>query len=171
MAVETPENRDRTVRLALTALLAPAFYALEWGLVGLTAALVAVLKIAGWSDLAIWLILWGLNLLFSLLVVLCSDRSRIDFTLMATARRLTDRAAGRAWWLGRLLELIVLLRLLFWDGPCHLLIYFRPFLPTRPQRAALLILASGAQMLLWAKLYSLGYDSAGDLLRAFTGDH
>jgi hypothetical protein len=150
----------------LTAILAPSFYALEWGLVGVTAGLITFLKYRGLSDMSLWLFLWGLNLLFSAAVVLFNDHFRIDLTLMETLRKLTTRASGKSKWAGFLMELAVFFRLLLWDGASQLLIYFRERLPSRVLRNGLFLAASGLQMFIWLKLYSLGYENVGDLLKA-----
>lgn len=162
----TVQNSKKHRRWALAAILAPSFYALEWGLVGATAGLVTFLKFRGLSDVAIWLVLWGLNLLFSGAVVLCNDRTKIDFTLMETSRRWTNAAAKKSKWVGYIIEVIVFIRLLLWDGPCLLVIYFKERLPSRSLRSAIFVAASGFQMFIWAQLYILGFESIGDLLKA-----
>ncbi len=167
VSVELEQEKPLPRKLLLTAILAPSFYVLEWSLIGVTAALVTVLKYRGLSDSIIWLVLWGLNLLFSITVVLFNDRFRIDITLMEALRRLTSAASGKSKLLGYLMELMVLVRLLLWDGPCQILIYFRDRLPSRGLRTFLFVAASGFQMFVWAKLYSLGYESVGDMLRNF----
>lgn len=162
---DSPARTGNRTKLLLTAILAPSFYAMEWALVGITAGLVTFLKYRGFSDIFIWLVLWGLNLLFSLGVVLFNDRCNIDIILMKTVRALTTKAAQKSHWLGWLMELVVLVRLLFWDGPCQILIYFRERLSSKPLRVSLFVGSSGVQMFIWAKLYSLGYESVGDLLK------
>lgn len=153
-------------RWTLTVILAPSFYALEWGLVGVTAGLVTFLKYRGLSDMSVWLVLWGLNLLFSAAVVLFNDHFRIDLTLMEALRQLTTTAFNKSRWTGYLMELTVFVRLLLWDGASQLLIYFRERLPSRALRGGFFLTASGLQMFIWAKLYSLGYEGIGDILKA-----
>ena len=153
-------------KAVLTAILAPSFFVMEWGLVGVTAALVSFLKFRGLSDVVIWLTLWALNLLFSGAVVLLNDRTSIDFTLMETSRRWTNAAAKKSKWVGYIIELIVFIRLLLWDGPCLLVIYFKERLPSGVLRAAVFVGASGFQMFIWAQLYILGFESIGDLMAA-----
>lgn len=161
-----PIDNTRTKNLALTAILAPSFYALEWGLVGVTAGLVTFLKYHGLSDMALWLVLWGLNLLFSAAVVLFNDHFRIDLTLMEALRKLTTTAFTKSRRAGYLMELTVFVRLFLWDGASQLLIYFRERLPSRALRGGFFLAASGLQMFIWVKLYSLGYESVGDILKA-----
>jgi len=160
------QNGKKHKKLALTAILVPSFYALEWGLVGVTAGLVTFLKLRGLSDMAVWLVLWGLNLLFSTAVVLFNDRFRIDLTLMEALRKLTTTAFAKSRWAGYLMEMTVFVRLLLWDGASQLLIYFRERLPSRALRGGFFLAASGLQMFIWAKLYTLDYDGVGDLLKA-----
>lgn len=157
-----PAKGQRT-KLALLAVLAPSLVVLEWGLVAFTATLIAYLSYLGFSAIAIWLLLWGLNLVYSGAVVLFSDRSRIDITLMGTLRRWTDALAGRWRWSAGLLEAVLVLRLLFWDGPCRLLIYLRPRLPAPLLQGLVFVGASGLQMFVWTWLYVLGYESVGEL--------
>lgn len=150
----------------MTAILVPSFYALEWGLVGVTVALVTFLKYREFTDVTIWLVLWGLNLLFSATVVFFNDRFRIDFTLMEALRRLTTAASSKSRLAGYLMEIVVLLRLLLWDGASQLLIYFRERLPSKSLRGFFFLGSSGLQMFIWAKLYSFGYEGIGDILKA-----
>jgi hypothetical protein len=155
---------SKRTKLALLVVLAPSLVVLEWGLVAVTAALVAYLSYIGFSTVAIWLLLWGLNLLYSGAVVLFSDRSQIDITLMETLRRWTDALAGRWRLSAGLLEAVIVLRLLFWDGPCRLLIYLRPRLPSPLLQGVVFVGASGLQMFVWVWLYVLGYESVGELI-------
>lgn len=156
-----PDNNNRVVSLRglLTAALVPSFYLTEWLLVGASAALFSTLRYRGLSDGQIWLLLWLGNLLLSTLFVLCNDRLQIDLTLMQGLRRLTEATIRRSGWPGLLLEAVVCIRLLIWDGPCQLLIFCRCRLPSPFLRAVFLVTASGLQMLIWARLYTLGYDS------------
>lgn len=150
----------------MTAVLAPSFYALELALVGVTAGLVTFLKHRDLSDMAVWLVLWGLNLLFSAAVVLFSNHFRIDLTLMEALRKLTTTASAKSKLAGYLMELTVFVRLLLWDGASQLLIYFRERLPSRALRGGFFLAASGLQMFIWLKLYTLGFEGVSDLLKA-----
>lgn len=167
----TPEGTtkiasDHKTKLAWMTLLVPSLYILEWGLVGITAAFVGFLKYHDISYWSIWLLLWGLNLLYSSAVVLFSDHSQIDITLMEALRRWTNKIAKRWHWSARFLEFIVIVRLLFWDGPCRLLIYIREKFPSPMLRRCVFVGASGLQMFIWAQIYILGCESVSDLLKA-----
>lgn len=153
--------------IALLAVLAPSFYAMEWGLVGATSGLVAYLKYHSITDSTIWLVLWGLNLLFSAFVVFTNDQLRVDFTFMESIRNFTTAAANRSKIAGAIIEIAVFLRLLLWDGASQLLLYFRVRLPSKSLRLLFFVGSSGVQMFIWAKLYSLGYDSVADAIKGW----
>ena len=146
------------------AVLVPSFYLTEWLLVSLSAAVYAGLRSQGLSTQAIWLLLWAANLAISGGFVLCNDRWQVDLTLMEGLRRLINATGCRRHWLGRSLEIAIFVRLLIWDGPCQLLIFFRERLPSRAARMGFFIATSGLQMLLWSQLYAVGYDHLGALL-------
>jgi small basic protein len=154
-------------KAVLTALLVPTVYALDWVLVGLTAALVGGMVAAGAREWQIWLVLWALNLILSGAVILGGDRLGVDLTLMQGVRRLVDMAVRQSRAVGRTIEAAVTIRLLLWDGPDQLLIFMRPRCSSRTARAVLFIAAGGLQMLLWTRIYLLGLEGIGDLLRLF----
>jgi len=148
-----------------TAVLVPSFYFLEWALVAATASVFALFKYHGLSDGTIWLILWGGNLTVSGLVILANDRLGVDLTLMQSLRNLITATTQKTKWFGWILEAALFFRLLIWDGPCQLLIFFRERLSSRPIRILFFIFSSGFQMFVWAKLYSLGYEGIADLVK------
>jgi len=153
----------------LMATLVPSFYLAEWLLVAATASSFTWFRLRGYSNEQIWLLFWAANLLISVLFITCNDLLRVDITLMQGLRKLTDATHRRSIWFGILLELAVFIRLLLWDGPCQLLIYWRARLPSTPRQIIFLIVASGIQMLVWAQIYALGYDGIGELLSDLKG--
>jgi hypothetical protein len=65
---------------------------------------------------------------------------------METSRRWTNAAAQKSKWAGYIIEVIVFIRLLLWDGPCLLVIYFKERLPSGLLRAGVFVAASGFQL-------------------------
>jgi hypothetical protein len=152
---------------ALTAILVPAVYLMDWLLVGATVGIYAWLRHLGLGDVGIWLTLWAGNILLSGAVVLGGDRLGVDITLMETVRRLVDASLRRSWLIGTLVEAALVGRLLIWDGPDQFIIFFRRRLPWQWLRGAVFVAASGFQMYVWGKIYSLGYDGIGNLVRGW----
>lgn len=146
------------------AVLVPSFYLAEWLLAGATATLFSFLKYQGLPLRQIWLIFWGANLIVSAAILLGNDRLQLDITLMQTLRRVVTATQRRSRRLGLLLEAALFLRLLLWNGACQLLIFFRARLALKTQRFCLFVAASGLQMLVWTKIYDLGYESVAELV-------
>jgi hypothetical protein len=151
------------------AFLVPSFYLAEWLLAGVAVAFFSFLKFRGLSPGRIWLILWGANMLISAAFIFGNDRLRMDITLMQSLRNLVTATLRRSRWLGLVLEALLFMRLLLWDGPCQLLIFFRPRLASKTRRLCLFMAASGLQMLVWIQIYDLGYESVTELLRYLRG--
>lgn len=162
MADET-SCRRKTRKGVLTAILAPSFYCMEWLLIAATASTFAFLRHHGLPEWQIWLLFWAANLVISGGVVLLHNRSGIDLTLMQSLRGLIDLAAARSKSAGLVLETAAFIRLLVWDGPCQLLIFFQRRLTTTGARVGFLVAASAIQMLIWTALYALGYAGIGEL--------
>jgi hypothetical protein len=153
----------KTRKGVLTAILAPSFYLMEWLLIAATASAFAFLKHHGMPEWQIWLLFWAANLLISGGVVLFHNRSGIDLTLMQSLRDLIDLAATRSKWTGLVLETAAFIRLLVWDGPCQLLIFFQQRLTTTGAKVGFLVASSAIQMLIWTAFYALGYAGVSEL--------
>jgi hypothetical protein len=151
------------------ALLVPSFYLAEWLLAAGTVATYSFLKFKGIDSRYVWLLFWGANMLVSAGFIFCNDRLRVDITLMQSLRKLVAATLRRSRCLGLLLEALLFLRLLIWDGPCQLLIFFRPRLSSRTFRFGLFVTASGLQMLVWINIFDLGYESVSELLHYLKG--
>jgi len=160
---------ERQQHNLLLATLVPSFYLAEWLLVAATASAFSWFHHLGYSQGLIWLFFWAGNLILSSAFIICNDLLRVDITLMQGLRNLTEAARKRSTIFGSILELGIFIRLLLWDGPCQLLIYFRARLPSTMAQVLFLIIASGVQMFVWTKLYTLGYDGIGELLSSLRG--
>lgn len=164
---EKPIRSGGQSRLWLAALV-PTFYFTEWLLVVVSATLFAWLRSRGFSSTEIWLVFWAGNLAIAIAFIHCNDRLGVDITLMQALRRWTEVTAARNLWVGRLLECAVCIRLLLWEGPCQLLVYLRQRLSAAWQ-LGLLVIASGIQMFIWVKVYTLGCGGISDLVLLWKG--
>jgi len=161
-------GRDARKRLA-TVVLVPSFYFIEWLLVAVTASVFVLLRHHGLSDGQIWLLFWVANLAVSGALVVGNDRLGIDITLMQTLRKGVAAVTSRAKWVGLPLEAAIFVRLLIWDGPCQLLIFFRERLPSRTVRVCFFVVACGLQMFVWARIYAVGYEGFLQLIPQWKG--
>lgn len=154
---------------AATAILFPSFRLMEWLLVAATATIFSLFKYYGFTEYSIWIILWSLNLILSGSVILFNDYIKVDITLMQTARKFINTLLERKKIMGYLLELAIILRLLFWDGPDQLFIFFRQRLRSKVMQVCFFIISSGLQMFVWAKIYSYGYNGISEIIKIWMG--
>lgn len=164
---EALSDKDLLKKGASTAILFPSFRLMEWLLVAATASIFSLFKYYGFTEYSIWIILWILNLLLSGAVVLFNDRIKVDFTMMQTLRKFTNVLISKAKKVGYLFEVIIFGRLLLWDGPDQLFIFFRDRIPSKLIRVCFFVCASGVQMFIWSRIYAFGYDSLSELLKSY----
>jgi hypothetical protein len=154
------EMRKRGLSMAL---IIPAIRWGEWALLGATGALVTVLKsVSFWgfqvTDIGIFLILWIGNMAIEASMVWFNDKVDVDVTLMEGLRRLVDNAFLKSKIAGLIIETIVVIRLVVWDGSGYFIIFFRDRLSKKATQLVLFVLASGFQMAIWTALYVAGYE-------------
>ncbi len=153
-SIEEMKKRGLALSLAV-----PAFRWADWALVGATATLVAFLKQFNLSDLAIFAVLWIGNILLSWSIVFANSKSEIDFTLMEGLRRLINVSLEKSKLTGTILEALIFMRLLIWDGADHIVIFFNHKLSSKLLKATTLIVCSAIQMSIWTVLYVYGYNN------------
>jgi hypothetical protein len=151
----------------LLSLAVPAFRWADWALVGATGMFVAMLKKFGISDIGIFLILWIANVMIELLIVKGNDKTKVDFTLAEGLRRLADAAIAKSKLSGVILETLIFVRLLVWDGSAFVVIFFNRKLKTFSGKITVLIICSAVQMSIWTTLYILGYNGFSDMISKF----
>ncbi|NTW89349.1 MAG: hypothetical protein HGB37_00320 [Candidatus Moranbacteria bacterium] len=161
--VDSPEEMKKK-GLVLSAAV-PAIKWVDWVLVGATATAVGFLKNQGFPEWGIFLILWVTNMALSASVVIAAEKTSLDLTLMEALRRLIDAAIEKSRVTGLMLESVVLIRLLLWDGADQFVIFLKRRIPNFRLLAVVFVMASAIQMAVWTVLYGLGYDNFSDLFR------
>jgi len=162
------EMRKKGLALALVV---PAVRWGEWALVGATATLVALLKTICikeycFTDIGIFFVLWIGNLFLSGgIVKLNQSLADVDVTLMEGLRRLIDAAIHKSKLWGWILEAVILVRLIIWDGAAYFIIFFHKRINMQWKKRAAFILASGVQMAIWTVLYLAGFNSFSELFK------
>lgn len=157
------EMRKRGLTMAVAI---PAIRWMDWMLMGATATLVAFLKRFSLGDVVIFFVLWTGNIILSGAVVFANDKSGVDLTAMEAVRRLTDAAIAKSKVTGIILEVLIIFRLLIWDGPDQFIIFLRGRLNSKMTKILVFVSASGFQMAIWTYLYILGYENFTELFKA-----
>ncbi len=158
-------NEELIKKGAATVVLVPSLRFLDWLLVGASMTLFSVLKYKGLNDYLIWIVLWMLNMFLSGAIILFNDRIKVDITLMQTLRKAVNAIINRSRPIGYIAEAIIVGRLLVWDGPDQLIIFFRDRLGTKLVIILCFVISSGVQMFIWSKIYGYGYNSILDILK------
>lgn len=151
---------------AVTAAVVPTFRFADWVLEGLIVALFAMMRHQGFAERSIWIVLWGINLMLSGAVLVLNDSAQIDITLMQTQRKIVNAFIRKKRWFGHFLEVVMAGRLLFWDGPDSLIIFFRQHMKSNAVLLFVLFASSGLQMYVWTKIYWFGYEGISDVVKS-----
>ncbi|MEI7890852.1 MAG: hypothetical protein WCI36_02690 [bacterium] len=144
-------------------LIVPAIRWGEWMLLGATGAAVVALKAWGVGDVSIFFLLWAGNLLIEWCLIAFNDSTDVDVTLMEGLRRLVDKAFEQSLILGIVIEILVVVRLIIWDGAAYFIIFFQKRLVRKSLKISLFVFSCGLQMAVWTVLYIYGYESFSDL--------
>ena len=115
------------------------------------------------QDSLIFVILWAGNMLVSGMVVYIGRKTRTDLTLMEGLRRLIDKTIERSKKIGLLIEAVLFIRLIIWDGADQFIIFFDKRLKSSLAKVAVFVLVSGIQMAIWTVLFIKGYESLSEL--------
>jgi hypothetical protein len=146
-------------------LIVPAIRWGEWALLGLTGAAVIALKAWGLGDVSIFFILWFGNLVVEYCLIKFNNSTDVDVTLMEGLRRLVDKAFEKSLIAGFLIEVVVIARLIIWDGAAYFMIFFEKRLKEKSLKVGLFIFSAGLQMAVWTVLYSHGYEGFTELIK------
>ncbi len=131
---------------------------------GISAALVIALKALGLQFGLIFLALWAFDFIVAASFVVLWDRTGVDLTLGEDFRRAANVIHGKSRAAGYLTFSAVVAQATFWSGPEQVVIFFRGEIGSRLRMAIVLIVLTAVQAALWAAIYSLGYESASELL-------
>ena len=142
----------------LTGVSATTFWGIEWILTLATGILVGIMTgYFQWSEWVIFLVLWGGNLLIALTIVFVNKNIEADFTLMEGARRLVDASSEWSEISGVILETILLIPIVLWEGAGAFAIFFQKRIPTGYMMSIASMGVSGIQMAVWTKTFIFGY--------------
>lgn len=138
----------------------------DWGISIAAAGFVSAMRYYEYSYLAIFLMVWGANLLISWIFVLANDKTELDFTLMEGARNTVEVLYRKSRISGVLLAIAFSVKIVFWNGPDSFIIFVRKSLNSKAKKVTTFIGASAFQMAIWVALYTLGYESIWALFRS-----
>lgn len=141
-----------------------AYLVADYWLMGLTAAFVLGMKALEYPFAWIFLATWLFDTVIATAFVFAWRKTGIDITLGEDFRRAADVIHARSRFLGLAAFALVLVRATVWSGPEHIVIFFHKELSAPLSMALVLLSLAAIQAAIWSGIYSLGFDTAADLI-------
>lgn len=140
------------------------YFAMDYGLVLLSVALVVAMKSAGIPFSWIFVAMWVFDFVAAGAFVVSYEKTGKDLSLGVDLRRAVDTVRGKSRYAGYVALGIVLIQAVVWTGPEQIVIFFRKEIGTIPRVVLVLLLLTAAQAIIYSALYALGYDLVGAVL-------
>ncbi len=135
------------------------YTAADYWLMGVSVALVMSMKAIGVEFPSIFLILWAFDIVIAGTFLFFWQRTGIDLTLGNDLRRAYDEIHAKSRVAGILAFLVVITQATVWNGPEQVIIFFRQEIRSRVMMTFVLLILSAIQAVVWAAVYSLGYEN------------
>jgi hypothetical protein len=133
----------------------------------LCAALVAVLKYWRWGFVEIFSAVWVYDFIVAAAFVVIAEKTGQDVTLGEAYRNGADVVMNKSRFAGYIAFTWVFIKATVWDGPEHIVIFFRKELRTYVVMTVALVVLTVIQAGFWTWAYGLGYDSVFELIKNF----
>lgn len=134
-----------------------ALFGAEWLAVAAAQSLVTYLVTCNplwtWTEFRIWLLLWAADMLFAGLIILTSNNTDSDPTLMVHSRRFVDLAFKKSLISGIIIELAFFAYNLIWAETSSFYIFFRKRMGSFPLRILGFVIVACIKMRIWARIY------------------
>lgn len=140
-----------------------AYLVADYWLMVTGAALFVALKAIGIEFLWVFVALWLYDVAVAAAFLVVWQRTGVDITLGEDFRRAVNSIHEKSRLAGCFAFAVVLVEATVWTGPEHILIFFQKEIGTRRRMIFFLVALTALQALLWAALYSLGYEAAEEL--------
>jgi hypothetical protein len=137
-----------------------AYFAADYYLFGVSAAMFAAMKTVGFSFLWIFVVLWVFDFVVASAFILFYEKTGEDLSLGVDFRRAVDTINGKSRLAGLVTMLWIICLSIVWTGPEKVITFFRKEIRTIPRIVMALVSLTAMQALIWAVLYGFGYDFA-----------
>ncbi len=134
------------------------YLAADYGLAIVAVAIVVAMKASGFSFIQAFLALWVFDFVAAGTFVVFYEKTGKDLSLGEDFRRATDVVSNKSWLAGFLVTLGVIFLAIVWTGPEKIITFFRKEIRTIPRVTAVLLVLTAIQAVIWAVIYSSGYD-------------
>jgi hypothetical protein len=163
---EEDDAKQKSQKVATTALTRIFYTCLDYGLAVASIALVVAMKKFGYSYLATVATMWLLIDISSAIVsVWIYEKKKRDITTARSYRRMVDAIMQHSKKAGIIAMIYESTLAAFWSGPDYVVIFFRDELKTRTRMAVALVLISSLHSFVWTAVYWFSYENVLELVK------
>lgn len=162
---EKDGTADSRKKVAKTVSRRIAYSLADYWLAGVSAALMIGMKVYGYEFVHLFFAMWSFDIAIACAFIAVWQRTGHDLTLGEDYRRAVDVMHAKSRGVGRVAIGLVCAKACVWDGPEHIVIFFRKEIRTEARMAFILLVLTALQAVVWAAVYSFGYDSVSELWR------
>ncbi len=130
-----------------------------WLMIASGAFIIIMDREFGYGPLGLFLLMWAFDIVVASAFVSIWQRTGRDITLGESYRRAADIVYADSRVAGYLAFLGVMIKAAFWDGPEHVVIFFRKEIGSELRMFGVLLVLTAVQAAIWTPIYVLGFDS------------
>jgi hypothetical protein len=134
------------------------YFAADYGLTFVSAAIVASMKAMGFSFLSAFIAMWIFDFVVAGAFIVFYEKTGEDLSLGEDLRRATDTIHKTSRLAGYAAMLFIIGQAIVWTGPEKIITFFRKEIGTIPRVALILLILTAIQAVIWTMIYGFGYD-------------
>jgi len=134
------------------------YFAADYGLAFVSAAIVIAMKALGFSFLLAFSALWIFDFAAAGTFVVFYEKTGKDLSLGEDFRRAVDTIHKKSRIAGWMTTLFIMAQAIYWTGPEQIVIFFRKEIGTIFRVVVVLLFLTAIQAVIWTVLYGFGYD-------------
>jgi hypothetical protein len=164
-SIEAGDNRKEVAeKVAYTGVKRVAYAVADYWLMAASAAFIILMdKVLGYGWFGLFMAMWAFDLAVAIAFILIAEYTKKDITLGSDYRRAVDVLHAKSKFVGYLSFASVIVKASLWDGPEHLVMFFKKELKNDAVVVLTLLSLTAVQAAIWTPIYVLGFDSAYEL--------
>jgi hypothetical protein len=134
------------------------YFAADYGLTFVSAAIVALMKALGFSFFWAFIAMWTFDFVVAGAFIVFYEKTGEDLSLGEDLRRATDTIHKTSRLAGYATMVLVIGQAIVWTGPEKIITFFRKEIGTIPRIIVILLVLTAIQAVIWTMIYGFGYD-------------
>lgn len=134
------------------------YFAADYGLTFVSAAIVAAMKALGFSFFWAFIAMWTFDFVVAGAFIAFYEKTGEDLSLGEDLRRATDTIRKTSRLAGYATMALIIGQAIVWTGPEKIITFFRKEIGTIPRVTFTLLILTAVQAVIWTMIYGFGYD-------------